>query len=193
MGFRPVALALALIAFGSAAAQTPPRGGAPAGMNAVLLHNDLNFRGAAVVVATSRPDLLAGLSARSVTVQGGSWELCAQPNYKGRCVTTASSLPSLAKAGLDKGVRSIRPADGVRPVRGQTGPSLKGMASEYFPAPRGQGGRVIACPTGGVAAACVNRQAASYCAALGYLKQRSVDIEMVAGKAYLADLLCSRS
>ena len=67
------------------------------------------------------------------------------------------------------------------------------MASEYFPSPRGQGGRVLACPTGGVAAACVNRQAASYCAALGYLRVRSVDMEPVAGKVYLADLLCSRT
>lgn len=187
MGFRPVMLVLALAISGGAAAQ------APSGLNAILLHNAINFGGVTTAIATTRADLLVGMSARSVTVRGGRWELCAQPNFKGRCVTTDSSLPNLAKVGLDKGVRSVRPADGARPVRGQTGPSLRGMASEYFPAPRGQGGRVLACPTGGVAAACVTRQAASYCAALGYPKQRSVDIEMIGGKSYLADLLCSRS
>ena len=51
--------------------------------------------------------------ASSLVVRNGSWQVCTDANYRGRCVTLArGDYPSLRSMGLDKSVSSARPVGG---------------------------------------------------------------------------------
>jgi len=51
---------------------------------------------------------------RSVTINSGSWLVCENPNFNGRCVTLTQSVPDLASYNLRR-VGSVRPVRAAAP------------------------------------------------------------------------------
>lgn len=158
----------------------------------------LNFTGRSLTVTREMPIFMATWQPRSVRMGGGSsWEVCDQRNFRGRCtVITGSSSNLMAQVGVG-GVGSVRPADSrptplPQPVPGGHGASLKGMAAEFFPAPENRGRRIEACNREGGSAACITREADSFCRSIGYVRSRNSTAQTVGGRIFLADVLCSR-
>jgi hypothetical protein len=80
----------------------------------VRVFEDSNFRGRAFTVDRAMPDLSrAGFNDRasSVVVRSGSWQLCSDGRFGGRCVNLGPGrYPSLEAMGMNDRVSSIRPA-----------------------------------------------------------------------------------
>jgi len=157
-----------------------------------------NYTGRTLTVTGTTPVFQATWAPRSVRMGGGSsWEVCEQRNFRGRCTLVAGSSANLqAQLGV-RGVGSVRLAQADRPtplpqpVPGG-GRSLKGMAAEFFPAPEVGGRRVDACNREGGSAACISREADSFCRSAGYVRAKNSAPQTVGGRIYLADVLCSR-
>lgn len=73
----------------------------------VVLYDQVNFRGNPTnykgAVNSMRP------YARSITVGGGTWQLCDGDNFTGRCLAVNTSVADLNTLGLSGRVRSLRP------------------------------------------------------------------------------------
>jgi len=135
------------------------------------------------------------LIVRSLIVPAGTeWELCSGLTYTG-CRQVKGTVPSMIMT-----VRSARPVAAVLPaiapivavgthvaVGPHSGPSLRGMASEYFVAPDERGNRVEVTP--GTAEA-MSRRASEFCRARGWRSSQHGRLQTAAGKVYLADVLC---
>ncbi len=167
-----------------------------------------NFMGRSLTITRETPVLQASWQPRSIRMGGGSsWEVCEQRHFMGRCtVVTGSSSNLASQLGVTR-IGSIRPAHGGPanpgpgpspvplpsvPSQGANGPSLRGMAAEFFPAPASRGRRIDACNSQGGSAACVTREAENFCRSVGYAAVRNSAAETVGGRIYLADVLCSR-
>ena len=162
-----------------------------------------NFMGRSLTVTRETPVLQASWQPRSIRMGGGSsWEVCEQRHFMGRCtVLTGSSTNLTSQLGITR-IGSIRPARSIPPNPGPGlgplpgpgggGPSLRGMAAEFFPAPESRGRRIDACNTQGGSAACITREAENFCRSRGYVSARNSAAETVGGRIYLADVLCSR-
>lgn len=78
----------------------------------ITLYQKDNFRGRRVMADSEMTDLSsAGYNdtASSVVVRSGSWQLCDDANFRGRCVTlTPGQYPSMSQVGLNDGVASVR-------------------------------------------------------------------------------------
>ena len=94
-------------------------------------------------------------------------------------------------------VRSARPVAGILPSSavapgvlspGQAGPSLRGLAAEFFVAPDQGGNRVEVTP--GTAEA-MAREASQFCRARGWRRSAYQRLQTVGGRFYLADVLCA--
>jgi hypothetical protein len=162
------------------------------------LFSGMNYQGRSLTVMEDMPVIPATWSPRSIRMGGGSsWEVCEQPNFRGRCtVLTGSSTNLMAQLGVS-GVRSIRSASGGG-GGGSSGPgsgggqSLRGMAAEFFPAPERRGRRIDACNREGGSAACVARESDNFCKSMGYARSKNGAAQTISGRVYLADVLCSR-
>jgi hypothetical protein len=156
------------------------------------------FQGRSYYVTGPRAKLSIPFLARSYRVAPGDrWQLCARADYRQPCVTVSASD---ADRGMMTGfqVRSARPVGGGGDDddfgSGYGGPSMQGMASEFFRAPESRGRRVIACRRGSVTAACIADTADRFCRARGYAGGSAYQrAETVGRETYLADVLCSRS
>lgn len=93
--------ALALAAFGHAAAQ-------------LVLYEDDDYRGRDYRTFGPVPNLTRynfNDTASSVVVRSGSWQLCADADFRGQCITLSpGSYPSLREMGLNDRISSVRPA-----------------------------------------------------------------------------------
>ena len=129
---------------------------------------------------------------RSVNIPAGTqWELCSGTKYSG-CRQITQSTPSMVMT-----VRSARPvaavltsASGPAPsqsLRGGGG-SLRGIASEYFVAPDRGGNRIEVQPG---TAEMMSRRAIEFCKARGWRTSAHERLQSVAGRFYLADVLCA--
>lgn len=82
----------------------------------VTFYQNENFQGATFTAEQPVSDLQRfGYNDRasSVVVKGGSWEVCENINFSGRCVIMRpGNYPSLNSAGLNYRVSSLRAADG---------------------------------------------------------------------------------
>jgi len=129
------------------------------------------------------------LVVRSLVVAPGTqWELCSGNTYTG-CRQVSGSIASMVMT-----VRSVRPVANILPASAglrsggtDLGPSLRGMASEYFVAPDEGGNRVAVQP--GTAEA-RSRRASEYCRSRGWRSSVHSRLQTVAGTVYLADVLC---
>jgi hypothetical protein len=81
----------------------------------LVLYDERNFKGQSFRV-NRESSILRGFRARaeSVQVHGGSWELCEQPDFAGKCVVVSESLTDLSSVGMRNKVISVRPAPAAR-------------------------------------------------------------------------------
>ena len=129
------------------------------------------------------------LVVRSLVVAPGTqWELCSGNTYTG-CRQVSGSIASMVMT-----VRSARPVANILPASAGLrsegtgpGPSLRGMASEYFVAP-GEGGDRVPVEPG--TAEAMSRRASEYCRARGWRSSVHSRLQTVGEKVYLADVLC---
>lgn len=162
----------------------PPAQGA-GGLEAII-HRDTFFNGPFQSVTTSRPDLNLGWEVRSIRVRSGEWQICTGRNFMGRCTTIDRDTPTLNPQF--RSVQSMRPTGGWGTGVGQ---SLRGVASEFFPAPRRNGQR-IECQ-GRSNSSCARQAANQFCRSVGWLVARTQGIETEGGRSYVADVLCART
>jgi hypothetical protein len=79
------------------------------GAGRITLYDRTNYRGQSRDVLASSTNLgSAGDRARSVRVDGGTWELCEGVFRNARCVTIDNDVPDLQNLGLRNGVTSVR-------------------------------------------------------------------------------------
>jgi hypothetical protein len=163
----------------------------------LVLYSDTNFGGRSFLITGERANVTVPFRPRSYRlVQGEVWQLCANTNFRSPCVQVSESRPDRGLLTLVS-IRSARPVrgggGGEFSGRGPAGPSLAGMASEFFRAPEDRGARVLACRSGPVTAACAQDTASRFCRARGYAGTAFSRMETVRGQTFLADVLCSRT
>ena len=201
-------LTLALAAGFNAPAAMAQEGAAPASLapgGAATIYRDRNFSGPAVSVGQDNPNLRLNFRVNSIRLQGGAWELCSQANYRGNCITVRQTTSDLGRA-LNWGgtLQSMRRSGNGWGGGGGTGggsgqqQSLRGMASEFFPAPRTNrnpgAARVPACQTGNAGnAACAAQTADRFCRSMGWAGSARELMETENRRVYLADVLCVRT
>lgn len=155
------------------------------------------YRGNSVTYTMDEGDVRPGFGPHSVKAVG-RWLVCSEPRFKGRCIELAADYPVDAALGLNFNIRSVRglqagsgaamPPPGVAPG----GPSLAGTNARFFAAPRFDGERALACPTGAPEVRCAKRTAEDLCRRAGYRNATNFILESERGLYYLADLLCTR-
>ena len=177
---------ISLAAFVSGPAQSQAPG-------ELTLYSGIGFRGQTYTMNGPRQFITIPFTVRSVRVAPGErWILCSSGRYDGRCNGVSSNVANVAWT-----VRSGRPAAGATPVPLPPAPivsggrSLRGMTAEFFLAPANAGGRIRACASGG--ADCAAQRAESFCQSQGWNHARYSRQQTVAGRIYLADVLCTRS
>lgn len=179
----------------TAAAQTDKM--APIGQGEATIYRDVGFQGPAVFVGEAKSDLRLNWPVRSIRVRSGTWELCARTRFRSPCAKVSADEADLRRVSrLLYAVQSMRPVGYVPPVQLEppVGASLRGMSSEFFPAPGDRNGRrVLSCTTGNATANCAARTAENYCKGLGWGGSASQTQETVYGRIYLADVLCTRT
>ncbi len=113
----------------------------------VLLHEGENFSGATLPVNGPLPDLAPlrfNDTVSSITINYGSWEVCEDANFRGRCEVFSRSEPSLRPMRLNDNISSIRPIGdyGYAPGPGGSGYgslvlfSSPGMRGDALPVER---------------------------------------------------------
>ncbi len=156
------------------------------GDSGLTLHSRSRFSGTRLSI--NGPTQFLEFEARSVAVPAGEeWELCTGNKFTG-CRRFSQSVPALVIT-----VRSARPAmTAAGPISVATaaavaGQSVRGVASEYFVVPE-SGGYRIEVPTGAA-----SQRADEFCRTRGWSSSAHATVQSVAGRAYLADVLCVRT
>ena len=102
IGFKLVLAAMALVSAGQAAAQ-------------LTLFRDDGFRGNRVTADHAIDNFAnSGFNdeVSSADVRGGSWQVCSDAYFEGRCVVLRpGSYPSFGSMGLNDRISSVRPVD----------------------------------------------------------------------------------
>ncbi len=85
--------------------------GGGAGGAYLVLYDERNFKGQSFRV-NRETSILRGFRARaeSVQVHGGSWELCEQADFAGKCVVVSENVTDLSSLDMRNKVISVRPA-----------------------------------------------------------------------------------
>jgi len=81
------------------------------GYGRITLYKHTNFGGKSRTYATDAPDLnpyAFGNQASSVVIQGGVWQLCDRPNYRGFCVVLDRTVANLFVYGFNDRAESVR-------------------------------------------------------------------------------------
>lgn len=176
------------------AQQGPPARPTPQPAAEAIIYRDANYQGPAVNVHAAQPNLGLRWQVRSIRLVRGSFEVCTRPNYNGDCIRVTRSYADTSPLGIGYTIQSMRPvAAPPTPNPGAFGPSLRGMASEFYAQPSINGRRVLACRAAGSSMACANEGAAEFCRARGYNYVGNVAMETVNRRVVLADVLCRRS
>lgn len=80
----------------------------------ITLYDGAGFRGEAVsfsAAVAQLPRARFNDRAGSVAVQGGSWELCSDSNFRGHCEIVSGDIGDLRRISLNNNISSIRPAN----------------------------------------------------------------------------------
>lgn len=159
-------------------------------------YRDLNFNGPAVFVNEPKANLQLNWRVNSIRIRSGQWQLCERPNFRGTCRTYDRDTIMLGTPLRGREVQSMRPLNwwpGNPTVPGNN-PSLRGMASQFYPTPAQNGYRVLACDRSSSAgASCAAATADRFCEAMGWRASARELLETVNGRVYLADVLCSHT
>ncbi|MEO0983528.1 MAG: beta/gamma crystallin-related protein [Pseudomonadota bacterium] len=128
----------------------------PDGYDVTLFARE-DFRGRFLGLDEESGDLSAldfNDAAQSILVNRGSWLICADSAYRGRCEVVNQSYDDLAELGLAGEITSIQPYDGRRRDDGRRGGgrdpdygghNLRGRVAAFFPDPEVDGTPVDAC------------------------------------------------
>jgi len=159
-----------------------------------IIYRDAGYQGPAVNVSAANPNLGLAWRVNSIRVRSGSWQLCEKTGYRGACRTIDADRPVLGNALRGIAVQSMRPLGGSG-GSGEPGanPSLRGMASEFYPAPARNGYRVLACASGNATTSCAQRSADAFCDSMRWRRSARQTMETVRGRVYLADVVCTNS
>lgn len=196
MKFARLGLIMCMAASVPAVAQQQARVTIPGqGQGTLTFFERPNFGGAAVTYRNSENSVRVPFNARSVKAEG-VWRICSDTNLRGNCIFANSSYPdSQRDLGLRMNVRSVEArsnggggSNWSGPVGGQT---LRGTASQYWPAPEISRRRVESCPNGNGSANCAAATAERFCAYAGWRTARNHTQLTVNGRIMLADVLCS--
>lgn len=156
----------------------------------ITFYSQIAFRGQSYTVSGPRENVRVPFTVRSARLgRGEAWEVCTGARYQGRCNIVNDDQGNIAWT-----VNSARPArQGPTPPGPPPGnsQSLRGMSAEFFPQPSDRGGRTPSCNSG--AAACAAQAADRFCQGRGWTASSYERQETVAGRAYLADVLCTRT
>ena len=128
-----------------AMAQYGPRGHGPAeGEGVAILYQHSDFRGQSIRVTGPIPHLSQyrfNDTASSIRIQGGSWEVCVDPNFRGRCEILTYPEGELGQLRLNDNISSIRPVAGWGHDRGGWRDRPRGHDRRYDDRPGyGRGG-----------------------------------------------------
>lgn len=77
----------------------------------ISLYKNVGYRGTGRTFIGDIPDLARyGLAnvVSSAYLRSGAWQLCTRTYYRGQCVVLRSSVPNLARLGINNRVRSLR-------------------------------------------------------------------------------------
>ena len=179
---------IAMAAAAAAAALLPDPAYAQAS-GQITLFTRTHSKGARTVITGPRQYIEPARVVRSIVlIPGTQWELCSGSKFSG-CRQFSRSVPSMVMT-----VRSVRPVSAIIPAAGASstggssrGRSLRGATSEYFVTPEVGGNRVEVQP--GTAEE-MSRRAGEFCRARGWRSSNYERLQSVAGRFYLADVLC---
>jgi hypothetical protein len=155
-----------------------------------ILYSKAHFAGHSATVSAPTTQL-PPFEVKSLRIRPGTvWELCSGNTFSG-CERYSES-----KAAMVRMVRSVRPvlapiAQSVTlpsdaPVSG-SGPSLRGLSSEFFVVPAQAGSRVeVTQATGAESIA-----ATKFCRTRGWRTSPYQRAQSVSGRTFLADVLCT--
>ncbi|MBA3070503.1 MAG: beta/gamma crystallin family protein [Hyphomonas sp.] len=91
----------------------------------VVVHEGENYSGTAQSFDGAVPDFVEyrlNDAISSIRINSGSWEVCTDANFRGRCEVLTSSTPSLRALQMNNNISSMRPVDGYGYPPGQAGP-----------------------------------------------------------------------
>jgi hypothetical protein len=157
----------------------------------LVLYSKGHFEGFSQVINGPRTNL-SPLEVKSMKVPPGTtWDLCSGNTFSG-CARFSASKETMVRT-----VRSVRPVAPAIPESATTnvaagpvagaGPSLKGLASEFFVVPAKDGNRV---EVAGSAAGGASTAATEFCRVHGWRMSVYERVQTVSGRTFLADVLC---
>lgn len=163
------------------------------------IYRDAAYKGPAVFIGEAKPNLGLSWPVNSVRVKSGRWELCDRTRYRGNCRIIERDTPMLNNILRGITVQSIRPVGGGgggggwNPQPPANDQMVRGNFAEFHTQPSQGNFRVPACTRGSATASCAAQSADTWCRSIGWNGSAREHIETVAGREYLADVLCVRS
>lgn len=168
------------------------------GQGTLTLFERQNFGGQAITFRQGEGSVRVPFQVRSIIAEGG-WRVCSDTNGRGSCIWADQRYPQADRfPGVNFTVRSVIPQNGggsggsggwSGPVGGQ---SLRGIASQYWPAPEINRRRVEACPgSNNGSARCAQETADRFCSFAGWRRAQFVQQVTVNRRQMLSDVLCT--
>jgi len=189
---RLIIVTAAMLLAGSAIAQEQGENGQPA-----IAFGKGHFQGPRLTIYGPWQHITPEFTAKSIQLPPGqSWELCSGNTFTG-CKEFNQSVTAMVMT-----VRSARPVAsaivsgpggstaGATQAANLPDRSLKGLASEYFVAPRRGGSRIAVQP--GTAEA-MRQAAVDFCRSKGWRTSPYARLQKAGTAYYLADVLCADS
>ena len=172
------------------------------GQGTLTLFERPNFGGAAITFRQSEGQARVPFTVRSIIAEGG-WRVCSDTNGRGSCVWADRRYPDAFRdPGLNFSVRSVVPQNagggsgggwGGGGWNGQVGgQTLRGIASQYWPAPEIDRRRVDACPgNNNGSPRCAEDTAERFCNFAGWRRVQFFQQVTVSRRNVLADVFCT--
>lgn len=154
------------------------------------LYSKGHFTGSSMTIAGPTTKMTP-FQVKSLRIPSGTvWELCSGNTFTG-CERFSES-----KAAIARTVRSVRPVappiaesvavPGQGPVAG-SGPSLRGLASEFFVVPAQERARIEVSDK---VAGSASTAATAFCRTHGWRMSVYERVQTISGRTFLADVLC---
>ena len=161
------------------------------GQGTATLYSKGHFAGFGMPIAGPTTNL-GPLEVKSLKIPDGSvWELCSGNTFSG-CKRFSQSKEAMVMT-----VRSARPVAAAIPESvalpsqgpiSASGPSLHGLASEYFVVPAQGGSRI---EVNEKAAGAASAAATEFCRGHGWRLSAYERVQTISGRTFLADVLCA--
>jgi hypothetical protein len=207
LGLTVIAAAAALLP-GVAAGQQQERVWIPGqGQGTLTIFQSPNFGGSAMTFRQFEGNVRLPFSVGSVIAEG-PWRLCSENDGRGRCIFAEGRYARASNSpGINFTVRSVVPQSGNGGGGGGWngggwngngwggqigGQSLRGIASQYWPAPEIDRRRVDACPgNNNGSQRCAQETAERFCSFAGWRRVQFFQQATVSRRNVLSDVLCT--